>query len=169
MPERTCPCGKSFKAPPSVIAKGHGKYCSLACRGRFSDRHGERSPGWKGDAVGYTALHVWVRGAKGPPEQCSACGTTEGRLEWANVSHEYRRDVADWIALCVRCHRRFDSSTCKRGHERTPENTWIDRQGYPHCRPCRNERLRLQRRGQWDGELPHRSAIVDRFGKRIGW
>jgi hypothetical protein len=26
---------------------------------------------------------------------------------------------------------------CKRGHEFTPENTYIDRNGWKHCRTCR--------------------------------
>ncbi len=29
-------------------------------------------------------------------------------------------------------------ATCRRGHPCTPENQYIDRRGYPICRPCRN-------------------------------
>jgi hypothetical protein len=31
---------------------------------------------------------------------------------------------------------------CKRAHEFTPENTWVSRQGYRHCRTCAQEHQR---------------------------
>lgn len=68
---------------------------------------GAEKPNWKGDAVGYSALHAWVRRVKGAPCVCERCGTTEGkRYEWANKSREYRRDLDDWERLCVSCHRK---------------------------------------------------------------
>lgn len=165
MEERICPCGNAFKPDRGNVAKGGGKYCSRACYWQYaSHARGEDKSQWKGEAAGYKALHDWVRREKGEPERCESCGTTQGRLEWANASGQYRRDLDDWIALCRTCHRRHDSPTCKRGHERTAENTYVDRQGYPHCRPCRNERLRRQRAGE-QTEPPRRSAIKDRFGK----
>lgn len=165
MEERICPCGNTFTPHRSTVAAGGGKYCSPACSAKYGNHpRGEDRTQWKGEAAGYQALHDWVRRQKGKPERCESCGTTEGRLEWANASGQYHRDLDDWIAMCRTCHRRHDSPTCKRGHERTAENAWIDRQGYPHCRPCRNERLRRQRAGL-PTEPPRRSAIKDKFGK----
>src|SRR3990167_8237573 len=41
-----------------------------------------RSPFWKGDMVGYTALHDWVKSRLGTPSKCSHCGTiTAKRFE----------------------------------------------------------------------------------------
>ncbi len=66
---------------------------------------------FKGAAVGYDALHDWVRRHKGKPgPTCEQCGHdgSEHRLEWANKSHEYLRDLDDWLPLCCICHRRYD-------------------------------------------------------------
>jgi hypothetical protein len=167
--ERVCLCGKSFTARPSALARGAGKFCSKECYRKLGRApRGEQSASWKDDAVGYAALHYWVRSEKGAPVRCEFCGVTTGRLEWANASHEYRRDVTDWISLCKPCHSRYDMATCRAGHERTEATTWVDRQGYRHCRSCRNERLRMQRRGlraEWDAQQRLRgSAIRKRFG-----
>lgn len=73
---------------------------------------GEDHPQWKGDGVGYTALHSWINRRLGKAVHCtfaqsigSTCNTT---YEWANISHEYRRDLSDWMPLCQKCHLGFD-------------------------------------------------------------
>jgi len=63
---------------------------------------------WKGNSVGYFALHAWVQRTLGKPVVCISCGVNKGRLEWANRSYRYLRDVKDWISLCKRCHARYD-------------------------------------------------------------
>lgn len=68
---------------------------------------GEKNPKWKGDGVGYDALHGWVRRTLGDPLRCSDCGSSEN-LEWANVSRKYKRVSSDWIGLCASCHDLFD-------------------------------------------------------------
>jgi hypothetical protein len=66
---------------------------------------------WKGDAVGLAALHDWVVRHKGTPQQCDHCGTTDRKwYDWANKSHEYKRDLDDWLRLCRSCHRRHDAA-----------------------------------------------------------
>src|SRR2546423_10956461 len=66
---------------------------------------GENSKSWKGDKVGYTALHAWIRRQLGTPNVCEHCGTTDAkRYEWANISGQYKRNLFDWIRLCKRCH-----------------------------------------------------------------
>lgn len=105
-------------------------------------KRGSDSPQWKGDAVGYSALHRWVRKNYTEPDGCEHCGTTEAALEWANVSGDYRRDRDDWLALCRSCHRALDRPThCKHGHEWTPENT-ITNVRQRLCRTCVNVRKR---------------------------
>lgn len=70
---------------------------------------GERIANWKGDGAGYAALHKWVVRWKGKPSQCVRCGKSgEGRYEWANKDHSYRRVLDDWLRLCHRCHYIFD-------------------------------------------------------------
>lgn len=67
---------------------------------------------WKGDSVGYYALHAWISRTLGKPDTCEHCkqsGLIGKKIQWANVSGEYKRDVKDWIRLCVPCHLRFDN------------------------------------------------------------
>lgn len=84
---------------------------------------GENSPNWKGDNVGYGALHRWVESHLGKPQFCEGCGTEEANryYEWANISGEYKRDLKDWLRLCKICHNRFDNiheKIWKTRHER---------------------------------------------------
>lgn len=70
---------------------------------------GEGHTNWKGDMVGYTALHDWVRSQLGMPRQCEECGENKRKMyHWANRSGEYKRDISDWIRLCVPCHKALD-------------------------------------------------------------
>lgn len=71
--------------------------------------YGEENHKWKGDSVGYTALHTWVARQLGKPDKCEHCGdTSKRRYEWANKSHKYLRDTNDWVRLCLPCHKRYD-------------------------------------------------------------
>ncbi len=29
-------------------------------------------------------------------------------IHWANISHKYKRDLDDWIEMCVPCHKAYD-------------------------------------------------------------
>ena len=71
----------------------------------------EKAYQWKGDKVGYIALHIWVAEKLGKSDICDFCGTSglKGRqIHWANKSHQYKRDINDWIRLCASCHRYYD-------------------------------------------------------------
>lgn len=70
---------------------------------------GENNTHWKGDEVGYYALHHWINRVLGKPQHCVSCGDdSERRYHWANVSGEYLRDVEDWVRLCPKCHKQYD-------------------------------------------------------------
>lgn len=65
---------------------------------------------WKGDKVGYRALHYWVERQLGKPKKCDFCEIeTKNRYHWANRSGKYLRDVSDWIRLCAKCHKTYDA------------------------------------------------------------
>jgi len=69
------------------------------------------NPNWKGDKVGYQALHTWIRSRRGTPHKCEHCGRTDKKkYEWANISRKYKREINDWIRLCTKCHREFDKN-----------------------------------------------------------
>lgn len=71
---------------------------------RMSD---EKHPFWKGDNVGYFALHSWIQRKKGRAKKCERCDSTDW-VQWANKSFEYKRDLNDWLELCAKCHRKYD-------------------------------------------------------------
>jgi hypothetical protein len=67
----------------------------------------DKSPNWK-VSPGYRAIHVWVIKNKGKAKQCEKCDKTSGKIEWANIDHEYKRNLDDYIGLCTSCHRKYD-------------------------------------------------------------
>ena len=59
----------------------------------------------------YVAVHQWVARKLGRPRNCDNCGKKDLRqrqYHWANKSGYYKRDVGDWMRLCVKCHKRKD-------------------------------------------------------------
>lgn len=84
------------------------KKISKSCTGK---NKGKGHYAWKGDMVGDVALHSWVKRQLGFPMKCEFCGfiaNSRYKIHWANKSHKYKRDVKDWIRLCVPCHKRYD-------------------------------------------------------------
>lgn len=81
---------------------------------------GENNYGWKGNNVGYRALHSYIRRHKGKPEICEHCKITykEKKICWANKDHKYKRDLNNWISLCYKCHGKYDKKLNLRKHIR---------------------------------------------------
>jgi hypothetical protein len=71
---------------------------------------GKSHHAWKGDMVGYCAVHDWVSARVGKADRCESCGSCEPSKKYnlANLSGEYRRDLSDWKKMCVSCHRKYD-------------------------------------------------------------
>lgn len=110
------------------LVKDQIKFCSSKCcnsrpnKGQYKDGHTQRANkgsfkkglipwNWKGDEVGYLALHRWVQRYKGKPKICEHCGIVESntyKIHWANKSHKYFRDLNDWLRLCAKCHKKYD-------------------------------------------------------------
>lgn len=69
---------------------------------------------WKGNKVGYRALHDWVNRRLGKATFCVKCKLDkipEGKkrfFQWANISHNYKRELTDWFQLCIPCHITYD-------------------------------------------------------------
>jgi len=70
---------------------------------------------WKGDNVLYGSIHDWVDYNLGKaPRKCEHCKSeAEKRYEWASKSHKAKKDLDDYISLCVRCHRTYDGNMPK--------------------------------------------------------
>jgi hypothetical protein len=74
---------------------------------------GTKNYAWKGDKVSYRSLHLWIYYHKGHPSTCEHCKKTSLKaqeIHWASLSGEYKRDLNDWIRLCVKCHRKLDKN-----------------------------------------------------------
>ena len=117
---KICPnCRKRFQ-PIEAIRKFCTKDCySQYQKGKSSNNKNKKfpqyqngkHPNWKGNQVSYSGLHYWVSRHLGKPEQCEDCGKSGLRgkqIHWANKSHQYKRDLNDWLRLCILCHKRYD-------------------------------------------------------------
>lgn len=74
-------------------------------------QEGAKHHQWKGKGVTYTALHKWIARRLGSPDTCEHCnisGLSSHQIHWANKSGKYKRDLDDWVRLCVKCHYLFD-------------------------------------------------------------
>lgn len=86
-------------------------YCSRTCFYSSSDARkkkslsklGAKNPMWKGDDVGYYALHEWMKTRFVKPDLCHMCKYKKP-MDLANISGQYKRDLSDWEYLCRSCH-----------------------------------------------------------------
>jgi hypothetical protein len=74
---------------------------------------GEKSPFWKGDAVGRGQVHRWVKSQIGKGNRCDLCGGENRKLDLSNKDHKYRRRVEDYWWLCRPCHKRYDDANLR--------------------------------------------------------
>ena len=87
-------------SPFSEFKKG-----MIAWNKGLSHMQDENHPLWKGNNVGYDALHSWIYRKLGQPNFCNRCKTTKSkRFMWHNINKEYKRDLIDWERLCSKCH-----------------------------------------------------------------
>lgn len=105
---KRCPkCGKFFSNLDNHSCKI--KPSSKKARENISKaKLGEKNPQWKGEKVGYQALHEWVRNRKPKPEFCERCKKRKA-YDLANISGKYKRDVNDYKWLCRSCHMKSDN------------------------------------------------------------
>lgn len=118
---------------------------------------GENQHEWKGDDVSKSGLHKWVRAKTIEPDSCSHCGKTGVKLDVANISGIYRRNVFDFDYLCRNCHAAIDKKRrqylflerkmkgglllCTRCNMHKPPTLFYKTNttsyGYlPHCKAC---------------------------------
>lgn len=61
--------------------------------------------------AGYNAIHIWIKKRKFKLDYCEICGGTEKRIELANISGVYSRNINDYRWVCSKCHRDMDGNT----------------------------------------------------------
>lgn len=177
---RVCPaCGATFEVRPFEKKR----YCSMACSHQspevlqglcighekqrtnphgFSDETRAKMSAsakargrtwWKGDDVGYMALHRWVSTNFDDPGECFFCHRRGVLFHWAQRHDRPKgRERDSWLRLCVKCHNHYDRCT------NAPYCRWCGENGIPrlHSNPptSREEHARRGKLGaekRWRG------------------
>lgn len=73
---------------------------------------GPHHPQWAGDEIGYSGAHQRVSRIRGPAS-AHTCPCGSPARQWAYLTSSsalmpYSPDPADYSALCIPCHKRFD-------------------------------------------------------------
>jgi hypothetical protein len=68
---------------------------------------GQNHHSWKGNKVTINALHLWLNVNYKKPKRCVKCNKIK-KLDWANISGKYTRNIKDYNALCEKCHMILD-------------------------------------------------------------
>lgn len=68
---------------------------------------------WQKGKISYGGIHSWIRKKLGNAKlfKCS-CGAPA--KHWSNVDHKYKRNVKDFVPMCVPCHTKYDDKLFKR-------------------------------------------------------
>jgi hypothetical protein len=116
---------KTGLIPKSAFKKGH-KLSERTKQIIGESSRGRNNWNWKGDKVGYNALHTWVSREYGKPYKCEMEGCiyprkdlhgkimkAPKRYEWANITGKYLRDRDDWMMMCPSCHLKYDRGNKK--------------------------------------------------------
>ena len=77
---------------------------SLALRGK-------KSYLWKGDKIGYSAIHLWLKTNFGKANKCEnkTCEGKSKKYNWAlKKDYRYERRRKNFIRLCCPCHMKYD-------------------------------------------------------------
>ena len=97
----------SFKKGHIPWSKSQKGVCLNTGRTHF--KKGHLTWNYKGDFGSYGAMHSWVVRHKGKANHCVDCGSTSSKkFEWANIDHQYRRVLEDYVSRCTSCHRNYD-------------------------------------------------------------
>lgn len=111
----------------------------------------EKHSQWKGDEVGYNALHRWIRRHLPESELCQFCNVNKSR-DLANITQIYNRDFSNWKYLCVSCHKKYDYEHGIRKHsEETKQKIRVAQIGRKFSKEHK-EKIRL-------GNLRYRARI----------
>jgi hypothetical protein len=103
------PITDSHKKNISKAQKGR-KLSKEWCKAISLSRMGKNNPNWKHENdLTVKSIHAWVRNRK-KAKICEHCGVLrdEKMLHWANIDHSYKRNLDDYICLCVICHWKYD-------------------------------------------------------------
>jgi len=106
-------CRANFNDSPS----NKRRFCSRSCKEKWQSSKPELASRWKGEDGNTASIHRWINAMRGGrPSKCQWCNREPGRgkdgrakIHWANLSRKYKRDILDWVAICISCHWRYDN------------------------------------------------------------
>ena len=91
---------------------------------------GKDNPAWRGENVGRSGVHAWVKKYKPKPKLCERCGKVPPQ-ELSSNSHVYKREFSTWEWLCKSCHSKKDGVINNIIGGRTRK--WLKEQGRRKC------------------------------------
>jgi len=106
-------CWCEYERRPSELKIHWSSYCSDDCKHKsFTPFFWEDNYQWKWDNITYRTIHRWVENNKWKAIVCSKCWKTkeEWMIHWSNIDHKYRRNLDDYVSLCVKCHKAYDKT-----------------------------------------------------------
>lgn len=76
----------------------------------MKNHKGENNPNYRNfkENAGYQAIHNWVNREKEKTGICSKCGE-ERKTVWMSKTHEYNRDLDEFVEACISCHEKYDN------------------------------------------------------------
>lgn len=98
-----------------ILKRGHHKRNKNSCKINLNwARTGDKHPAWKEDA-GKSAMHEWVKKHRGRASDytCVLCEKKPAQ-HWANKKHDYKRNLDDYMAVCAKCHKKWDKENNKK-------------------------------------------------------
>jgi hypothetical protein len=116
---------------------------------------GNKNNMWKGNSVGYNALHSWIKRHKPKPNLCEDC-KKESPYDLANISGRYLRNVKDYKWVCRRCHM-IEDGRGKEIYMYAPDN-----KGVNNGQSKLDEKKVLEIRKLLKEGLPHKK-IAEKF------
>lgn len=102
-----CICGTIKIIRGVQLRNGKTKSCGCLRKQFLKGKFKEKSYAWKGEEVGYVALHTRMRKDIKKPKLCIFCKQKPPE-QIANISQKYKKTVDDWMWLCEQCHHRYD-------------------------------------------------------------
>lgn len=139
---KLCECGCGAPAPiatsthrprgyvrgePVRFIQGHGqrgkpKSDVALANMATSRKRGPQAWNWRGEDLGYYALHRYLRDHFPKSGVCSECGGSTRRTEWALIrGRSYSRDIQDYRELCRECHMIYDGQKKPNTGQRHPD------------------------------------------------
>lgn len=85
------------------------RFCSRICLQKGT--RGRNHPMWKGNKVGYKAIHNWLHTRFGSANRCEniRCSKKSKSFQWAKLRKKrYERKRRNYWMLCYSCHKKYD-------------------------------------------------------------